>query len=339
MQNLLDSAILFFVFGIAAGLVRSNLEIPQSIAKFLSLYLLMALGLKGGFALASSGLSSSVLTSLFAALLMSVIVPALGYTFLKSRMSKFDAAAVAASYGSVSAVTFVTAIQYLESQHLIVGGHMAVAMVLMESPAIIMAVFLANMLRQNVSASVQVSGFGAGGAVLSSMDEPGRFPSIGKILHESFTNGAHLLLLASLLIGFASGETGKAMMSPFSSDLFKGMLAFFLLDMGLMVAKNLPVLQGISPSLLIYGALGPLVHSSIALGLAWLLNLPVADAVLLMVLSASASYIVMPAVLRYAIPEANPSIYFGLSLGVTFPLNILIGIPLYTFLAKVMMMP
>lgn len=339
MQNLLDPAILFFVFGIAAGLLRSNLEIPQSIAKFLSLYLLMALGLKGGFALASSGLSSSVLTSLFAALLMSVIVPALGYTFLKSRMSKFDAAAVAASYGSVSAVTFVTAMQYLESQQLMVGGHMAVAMVLMESPAIIMAVFLANLLRQNVSVAVQVSSLGTGGAVLSGMDEPGHFPSIGKILHESFTNGAHLLLLASLLIGFASGETGKAMMSPFSSDLFKGMLAFFLLDMGLMVAKNLPGLEGKSPALLFYGALGPLVHATIALGLAWLLNLPVADAVLLMVLSASASYIVVPAVLRYAIPEANPSIYFGLSLGVTFPLNILIGIPLYTFLAKAVMMP
>ena len=339
MQNLLDPAILFFVFGIAAGLLRSNLEIPQSIAKFLSLYLLMALGLKGGFALASSGLSSSVLTSLFAALLMSVIVPALGYTFLQSRMSKFDAAAVAASYGSVSAVTFVTKIQYLESQQLTVGGHMAVAMVLMESPAIIMAVFLANLLRQNVSVAAQVSSLGTGGAVLSGMDEPGHFPSIGKILHESFINGAHLLLLASLLIGIASGETGKTMMSPFSSDLFKGMLAFFLLDMGLMVAKNLPGLEGKSPVLLFYGTLGPLVHASIALGLAWLINLPVADAVLLMVLSASASYIVVPAVLRYAIPEANPSIYFGLSLGVTFPLNILVGIPLYTFFAKAVMMP
>lgn len=339
MQNFLDPAILFFVFGVAAGLLRSNLEIPQSIAKFLSLYLLMALGLKGGFALASSGLSSSVLISLFAALLMAVIVPALGYTFLKSRMSKFDAAAVAASYGSVSAVTFVTAIQYLESQQLTVGGHMAVAMVLMESPAIIIAVLLANLLRHQASASVQVSAVGAGGAVLTTMGGPSQFPSIGKILHESFTNGAHLLLLASLLIGFASGETGKAMMSPFSSDLFKGMLAFFLLDMGLMVAKNLPSLKGKSPALLVYGALGPLVHATIALGLAWLLNLPVADAVLLMVLSASASYIVVPAVLRYAIPEANPSIYFGLSLGVTFPLNILIGIPLYTFLAKALMVP
>ena len=212
------------------------------LCKFLSLYLLMALGLKGGFALASSGLSDSVMMSLFAALLMASIVPALGYAFLKSRMSKFDAAAVAASYGSVSAVTFVTAMQYLESQQLTVGGHMAVAMVLMESPAIIMAVLMANVLRQTASQTVIVAGVSAGGAVLSSTPETGRFPSIVKILHESFTNGAHLMLLASLLIGYASGETGKAMMSPFSMDLFKGMLAFFLLDMGLMVAKNLLIL-------------------------------------------------------------------------------------------------
>jgi hypothetical protein len=318
MQTLLDPAILFFVFGIAAGLLRSDLEVPQPIAKFLSLYLLMALGLKGGFALAASGLSPSVLTSLMAALLMAVIVPSLGYTFLKSRMSKFDAAAVAASYGSVSAVTFLTAIQALESQQVSVGGHMAVAMVLMESPAIIVAIVLTNMLRQTAISPTLVS----------------HFASIGKILHESFTNGAHLMLLASLFIGFASGESGRAMMSPFSVDLFKGMLAFFLLDMGLMVAKNLPSLKGKSPALLIYAALGPLVHALIALGLSWLLTLPLGDAVLLMVLSASASYIVVPAVLRYAIPEANSSIYFGLSLGVTFPLNILIGIPLYVFLAK-----
>ena len=339
MQNLLDPAILFFVFGIAAGLLRSDLEVPQPIAKFLSLYLLMALGLKGGFALAASGLSPSVLTSLMAALLMAFIVPILGYTFLKSRMSKFDAAAVAASYGSVSAVTFLTAIQTLESQHVSVGGHMAVAMVLMESPAIIVAILLTNVLRQAAMSPTVVVVPGPSGAVLASGSEPSHFASIGKILHESFTNGAHLMLLASLFIGFASGESGRAMMSPFSVDLFKGMLAFFLLDMGLMVAKNLPSLKGKSPALLIYAALGPLVHALIALGLSRLLNLPLGDAVLLMVLSASASYIVVPAVLRYAIPEANPSIYFGLSLGVTFPLNILIGIPLYIYLAKNVIAP
>src|SRR5512137_2852666 len=157
MQNLLDPAILFFVFGVLAGALKSNLEIPPAISKFLSLYLLMALGLKGGFALAHSGLSATVMGSLGAAMLMAVIVPALGYQLLKNRVSRFDAAAVAASYGSVSAVTFVTAMQYLEANHLNPGGHMAVALVIMESPAIIMAVLLANMLRRAQMGAVAVS--------------------------------------------------------------------------------------------------------------------------------------------------------------------------------------
>lgn len=319
MQNLLDPAILFFAFGVLAGALKSNLEIPPAIAKFLSLYLLMALGLKGGFALAQSGLSNTVVVSLAAAVLMAFIVPTLGYQLLKIRVSRFDAAAIAASYGSVSAVTFVTAMQYLEAELMSPGGHMAVALVIMESPAIIMAVLLANALRHA----------DASGANTSSA----KGPSLGKILHESFTDGAHLLLLGAMAVGFLSGDAGKAVMAPFSSDLFKGMLAFFLLDMGLMVARNFSTVRGKSPVLIAYACIGPLVHASIALALAVVLQLPVADAALLMVLSASASYIVVPAVLRYAIPEANPSLYFGLSLGVTFPLNILFGIPLYTFMA------
>jgi len=316
MQNLLDPAILFFVFGVLAGALKSNLEIPPAIAKFLSLYLLMALGLKGGFALAQSGFSASVMVSLGAAMLMAFIVPALGYQLLKNSVSRFDAAAIAASYGSVSAVTFVTAMQYLEANEMFPGGHMAVALVVMESPAIIMAVLLANTLRHNQQAEITNS------------------PPLGKILHESFTDGAHLLLLGSMAVGYLSGDAGKAVMAPFSSGLFKGMLAFFLLDMGLMVAKNFGSVRGKSPFLIGYACLGPVVHASIALLLSVLLHLPVADAALLMVLSASASYIVVPAVLRYAIPEANPSLYFGLSLGVTFPLNILFGIPFYSYVAK-----
>jgi hypothetical protein len=143
-----------------------------------------------------------------------------------------------------------------------------------------------------------------------------------------------LLLLGAMVVGYLSGDEGQAVMAPFSSDLFKGMLAFFLLDMGLMVARNFSAARATSPYLIAYAILGPLVHASIALALSVLLQLPAGDAALLMVLSASASYIVVPAVLRYAIPEANPSLYFGLSLGVTFPLNILFGIPLYTFLAR-----
>lgn len=316
MQNLLDPAILFFVFGCFAGFIKSNLEIPRSIAKFLSLYLLMALGLKGGFALAKTGLNADIAISLAVAILMAFIVPALGYQFLKNRISKFDAAAVAASYGSVSAVTFVTAVQFLEQSDLHPNGYMAIALVIMESPAIIMAVLLANMLRHEMQSSVSTKG-----------------PSLKAILHESFTDGAHLLLLGAMAVGYLSGEAGKAVMQPFSGDLFKGMLAFFLLDMGLMVAKNFKEAKSNSVALIAYAALSPLVHASLALGLCVLLGVSLADTVLLMVLSASASYIVVPAVLRYAIPEANPSIYFGLSIGITFPLNILVGIPMYMWVA------
>ena len=206
-------------------------------------------------------------------------------------------------------------------------------MAMMGSPAIILAVVFANALRQvQVGA---VAGAGGGVAVLA----PG-FPTrragvpLGKVLHESFTDGAQLLLLGAMVIGILSGDAGKAAMQPFSGDLFKGMLAFFLLDMGLLTARSLPQVRGKSPWLLAYAVLGPLTHAGLALGLCALLDIPVGDAILLMVLAASASYIAVPAVMRHAIPEANPSLYFGLSLGITFPLNILFGIPLYTFVAK-----
>ena len=317
MQNLLDPAILFFIFGVLAGTVKSNLEIPQPIARFLSLYLLMALGLKGGFALAESGFTAQVATSLGCAILLAVVVPALGYQVLRRFLSGYDAAAVAATYGSVSAVTFITAVQFMDRNGLAYGGHMAAAMALMESPAIIMAVLFANQLRQQQAA----------------VAERGALP-LGKVLHESLTDGAQLLLLGSMVVGLLSGEVGKAAMQPFSGDLFKGMLAFFLLDMGLLAARNLPQVRGKSPWLLAYAVLGPVVHAGIALTLAWLVGVPPGDATLLMVLAASASYIAVPAVLRYAIPEANPSLYFGLSLGVTFPLNILLGIPAYAAVAR-----
>lgn len=336
MQTLTDPAILFFVFGVLAGALRSNLEIPPAISKFLSLYLLMALGLKGGFALAETGLNATILASLGAAMALAFVVPALGHAWLRRHVSGFDAAAIAAAYGSVSAVTFVTAMQHLESLGLPFGGHMAVAMVLMESPAIIMAVLLANTLRQQQAVTVSsqggalLAGAGAGGGMASG-------PGLGRILHESFTDGAHLLLLGAMAIGFISGDVGKSVMQPFSGDLFKGMLAFFLLDMGLMVARHFKAARQASPALLAYAVVGPWVHAALALALALLLGLPMADAVLLMVLAASASYIVVPAVLRYAIPEANPALYFGLSLGVTFPMNLLLGIPAYTTVARYVM--
>jgi hypothetical protein len=331
MQNLLDPAILFFLLGVLAGAIKSNLEIPPAISRFLSLYLLMALGLKGGFALSHSGLTANVGISLAAAMVLAISIPLMGYWFLRRFVAGFDAAAVAATYGSVSAVTFVTAVQYLENQNIDYGGHMAAAMALMESPAIILAVVLANTLRQKQTPPIVSLGSGVAG--LSGPPNQ-QSVSIGKILHESFTDGAQLLLLGAMVVGMMTGDAGKAAMEPFSGDLFKGMLSFFLLDMGLMAARNLPQVKGKSPALIAYAIIGPILHASLALGLAYVLNLPAGDGALLMVLAASASYIAVPAVLRFALPEANPSLYFGLSLGITFPLNILFGIPAYVSIAQ-----
>jgi uncharacterized protein len=334
MQNILDPAILFFAFGILAGSFKSNLEIPPPISRFLSLYLLMALGLKGGFALAKSGLTMEIAVSLGCAVLLAVLIPIAGYQILKRFLSAYDAAAVAATYGSVSAVTFITAVQYLESQNLAYGGHMAAAMALMESPAIVIAVVLANSLRRAVVVTPALSG---ATAVLGTLPGPASTtlaPSgLGKILHESFTDGAQLLLLGAMVVGMITGEAGKAAMAPFSVDLFKGMLAFFLLDMGLLTARNLGQLRGQSPWLVCYAVFAPIAHAALAFGLSAALGIAPGNATLLMVLAASASYIAVPAVLRYAIPEATPSVYFGMSLGITFPLNILAGIPLYASFA------
>ncbi len=321
MQSFLDPAILFFVFGIVAGTLKSNLEIPPQISRFLSLYLLMALGLKGGFALAESGLTAEVSISLGAAAALAVVVPALGYVVLRRFLNGYDAAAIAATYGSVSAVTFITAVQYLDHRGLPYGGHMAAAMALMESPAIVMAVLLANLVRQR-----ERGARGLGGAAAA--------PAVGKVLHESLTDGAQLLLLGAMVVGILTGDSGQAAMQPFAGDLFKGMLAFFLLDMGLLAARNMGELKGKSPWLLAYAIAAPLAHAGLALALAVALGMSPGNAALLTVLAASASYIAVPAVIRQAIPEANPSLYFGMSLGLTFPFNILLGIPLYVWAAQ-----
>jgi hypothetical protein len=311
LNNFMDPAILFFLFGVLAGLAKSNLEIPQPISKFLSLYLLMALGLKGGFALSQSGLTLDVAKGLGAAILLAVAIPLIGYQILKRLTDPFDAAAIAATYGSVSAVTFITSVQFLDNQQIPYSGHMSAAMAVMESPAILLAVFWVNALRSKANTS--------------SAGQHG----LKQTLHESLTDGAQLLLLGAMVVGVLSGDRGKEMMAPFSVDLFKGMLSFFLLDMGLTTARNFQYLKGQSPWLLAYATLGPLAHSGLALLLGQALDLSMGDTFLLMVLSASASYIAVPAALKLAIPEASPTLYLGLSLGLTFPLNIILGIPFY----------
>ncbi len=329
MQTLLDPAILFFIFGVLAGLVKSNLEIPPQVSRFLALYLLMALGLKGGFALAHSGFTHAVIVSLSCAVALAVVIPCIGYQVLRRFLPPFDAAAVAATYGSVSAVTFITAVQYMESQGHAFGGHMSAAMALMESPAIILAIALANRLRSGTQ-TVHVQ---APGGTLALGAVGTRPTSLGKVLHESFTDGAQLLLLGAMVVGMLSGDAGKAAMQPFSGDLFKGMLAFFLLDMGLMAARNMPLLKGQSPWVFVYAVGAPPAHAGLALGLAWLAGMAAGDTALLMVLAASASYIAVPAVLRFSMPEASPALYFGMSLGITLPINLLFGIPAYVGLA------
>jgi hypothetical protein len=223
-------------------------------------------------------------------------------------------------------VTFITAVQYLDTHGISFGGHMAAAMALMESPAIVLAVVLANHARQNAAVQNELS---------TRPDASGSInPPLGRILHEALTDGAQLLLLGAMLIGVLTGESGQSAMKPFSVDLFKGMLAFFLLDMGLLAARNMGKLRGQSFWLLVYAVAGPLTHAGIALLLSIALDMSAGNTALLMVLAASASYIAVPAVIRHAIPEANPSLYFGMSLGLTFPFNILVGIPLYVHVAE-----
>jgi hypothetical protein len=370
VKNLTDPAVLFFFLGVFVGLIRSNLEIPAPVAKFLSLYLLMALGFKGGQALGDAGLSGDTFKVVGAALVLALVIPALAFLVLRTRINAFDAAAIAATYGSVSAVTFVTASQFVAARGDAAGGYLTVALVLMESPAIIMAVLLASWARSRgattadtthadathaatVTSPTAPAALGGGSTpdlavkdartlVPESDHAAGRLGpdeggtehaaaplSIKEVLREAFTDGAHLLLIGSLIIGVVSGDAGGQAMDPFVNGIFKGLLAFFLLEMGLLVARQLREVRDVGPFLILYGLVMPLVGATLALGLGTLLRLDVGDLTLLAVLAASASYIVVPAVVRYAIPEARPSRYFTLALGVTFPFNIVIGIPLY----------
>jgi uncharacterized protein len=325
-STLLDPAVLFFMLGLAAAYMRSNLEIPAPISKFISLYLLMAIGVKGGVALSVSGMQPQILTGLGIALFMAFLVPAYTYPLLRLRTDGFNAAAVAATFGSVSAVTFIAAGQFLDNQGVVHGGYMAVALVIMEAPAVIMAVSLAAMTRAAASKRR-----GQDTALAEASSSPHAFSFKG-VLHESFTDGAIVLLMGSLLIGYVVGTDGYQVIKPFTGDLFKGLLAFFLLEMGLMVGRRVREMRGIDPFFVGFAIVVPVLNACFTLFLAHWVGLPDGDATMLAVLAASASYIVVPAVVRAAIPEANPGIYFTMALAITFPFNVVIGIPLYFYL-------
>lgn len=304
-MNVLNPPVLFFFLGVAAGFLRSGLEIPKAFSQFLSLYLLMAIGFKGGAALASSGLSAEAAAALSAAVALSVVIPLYVYFILRRKLDGADAAAIAASYGSVSLVTFIAATEFLRSLGLQYGGHMVAALALMESPAIIIGVWLARRGRP---------------------EEKGH---TGDLIRESFLNGPVFLLLGSFVIGWVTGPAGTQAFYPFTDQLFKGMLAFFLLDLGMSTAARFGDLKKAGWSLVAAALLIPIVNAVLALAAARVIGLGAGDAFLLTVLCASASYIAVPAAMQLAVPRANPGLYTPLPLAVTFPFNVALGLPLY----------
>ncbi len=317
LQNLLSAPVLFFFLGVLAVLVGSDLEIPSPLPKLFSLYLLLAIGFKGGLELAHSGLTSLVLQTIAAAVAMSLLVPLTSFLVLRTRLDPANAAAVAASYGSISAVTFITAESFLTILQIHFDGFMVAALALMESPAIVVGVVLAKLAGRH-----------------GAQAQPLRWR---EVLQEAFLNGSVFLLIGSLVIGYlvtAFSPSGLARMEPFTDKLFYGALCFFLLDMGLVAAQRLQDLRRAGAFLVGFAVLAPLVHAVLGLMLSRLLGLGVGDALLFMVLCASASYIAVPAAMRMTVPEANPSLYISSALGVTFPFNVVVGIPLYLALAQ-----
>ncbi|MDJ0974126.1 MAG: sodium-dependent bicarbonate transport family permease [Planctomycetota bacterium] len=313
LGNLLTPPVLFFALGMAATLLRSDLEIPQAVTRGLSLYLLFAIGMHGGAELARAGFSLDALTPLMAGIAASAIVPVPTFLLLRKRLGGADAAAIAATYGSISAVTFITAASFLDDRGVGWSGTMVAAMALMESPAILVGVVLAR------RAGVKVVGGDNG--------DNGNGSS--SLLREAFLNGPVFLLVGSLIIGAVSGEKGWDSVKPFVHDPFKGVLCLFLLDMGLIAARRLSALKKSGAFLVGYSVGAPLVHAAIAIGVARLLDLAPGDALLFTVLCASASYIAVPAAIRLTVPQANPSLFLPMSLAMTFPFNVALGIPLY----------
>lgn len=309
VHNVLNPPVMFFFLGCVIALLRSELALAAPMVNFFSLYLLLSQGFKGGVALSVSTLGWPLVTAVVCGMVLACFIPLIAISYLKRFLGPFDAVAVAAAYGSVSAVTFITATQFLEQRGENYAPYMTVVMILMESPAIIMALVLANRVRQQQDASQRTA--------------------LVPLITDALREGPNLLLLGSLVIGWIVGVDGKKVMEPFTGAIFNGILAFFLLDMGLNVIRRGRELGREFLVLIPFGIVMPLLAATIACGLAYVTHMPAGDTLLLVVLGASASYIVLPAIARHAIPEANASLYLGSALVVTFPFNIVIGIPLY----------
>jgi uncharacterized protein len=307
IENLTNPALLFFVLGILAVRLKSDLSIPSNSAKFISLYLLFSIGFKGGQELAHSTLSMEIFWSVVFGLLAASIIPLYTFFILKRRLSIVDSGAIAAAYGSVSAVTFVTAITFLESHEVESGGHMVAVMALMEVPAIVIGVML-----------IRIYSKGSGNG-----------SNLGKILHHSLTNGSVLLIIGSLIIGYLASDEQAMGIKPFTTDLFKGFMAIFLLDMGIESGRKLSDFIKTGWFTLVFALIVPLINGCAVAWLSHAFIVEPGDRFLIAVLASSASYIAVPAAMRIAAPDANKGIFVPMALAVTFPMNITIGLPIY----------
>lgn len=313
LSNILNPPVLFFFVGLAAVWLKSDLEIPQPLPKLFSLYLLFAIGFKGGHEIIESGFSLEIGFTLLAAMLMACIVPIYSFFILRIKLDVYNAAAIAATYGSISAVTFITASALLTKLELSFGGHMVAALALMESPAIVIGIFLVRLFIDKEESETE------------SVEQI----SWIEVLREACLNGSVFLLVSSLIIGLLTGDSGWLKIKLFADDLFYGILCFFLLDMGLIAARRVNDLKQAGAFVISFSVAMPLLNALIGIGIAKLLGLSVGNALLFAVLCASASYIAVPAAMRMSVPEANPSLYISMALALTFPFNIIIGIPMY----------
>ncbi len=309
VANLVSPMVLFFVLGLVATLARSDLSIPEAIAKAMSLYLMMAIGFKGGASVAQPGLDAKLGLAILAGIILSAAIPLVAFRLLMltSTLPRVDAAAVAAHYGSISIVTFLAATQALEISGIKFEGYMVAVAAAMETPAIIAALWLAR----------------TGESRMDSMT-----------VREVMLNGSIVMLVGSFLIGIATGADGLKVIAAFIIDPFKGILCLFLLDMGIIAGRGLREgRKNLTLPIILFGLYMPLIGGALGALASWLVGLSLGSTALMITLAASASYIAVPAALRLALPEARPAIYLPLSLGVTFPFNLTLGIPLYVAVA------
>ena len=307
IDNLTNPALLFFVLGVVAVRLKSDLAIPEGSSKFISLYLLFAIGFKGGQELAHSVFSMEIIWSMVFGMSIACIIPIYTFFILKKKLSIENAGAIAAAYGSVSAVTFVTAVSFLEIQNTIFSGHMVAVMALMEAPAIIIGVILIRLFNKNQDNAT----------------------SLSEIIKHSFTNGSVLLILGSLVIGFVASDQQALGIKPFTTDLFKGFLAIFLLDMGIVSGKKLNDFFKTGWFTAIFAVIIPLVNGCVIAYLSQFVTHDIGNRFIFAILASSASYIAVPAAMKIAVPKANPGIFLPMALAVTFPFNITLGMPIY----------